>query len=194
MIDGRLHAFLRHSPELVRRLFLFCRSCFDIWKGPFEVESKVKVFLISALRYNIANESTAVKVTKIGLGQHEPVKPRLFRKSHVPYLPRFMKVDVLSSLTTRWTHALDNGELVCKGASTGRMINLFERDASSDQGLGFLEHLGIGHWGEKLLRLPAFEQHRFPYLRSIEDRFSTRGIDGKSLRLTQYDHCCDWAC
>ena len=71
------------------------------------------------------------------------------------------------------------------------MADVFECDASPDQGLGFLEHLRVRHWSKEILRPPAFEQHRFPYLCSTEDRLDTWGVNGKSLRLDKYDHCGD---
>ena len=67
MVDGRLNALFRYGPKLVRRLFLLCRSCLDVWKRPFEVEGKVKVSHVLTLRNNVTDESTTVEVSKVRL-------------------------------------------------------------------------------------------------------------------------------
>ena len=72
MVDGRLNAPFRCGPKLVGRLFLLRRPCLDVWKGPFEVEGKMKVSLVLALRDNVTDVSATVEVSKIHLRRCQP--------------------------------------------------------------------------------------------------------------------------
>ena len=127
-----------------------------MWKGPIEVEGKIKIILILTLRHNIANERTAVKVSEIGLEQDRPVSHGYSDRSYVAHLPRFVKVDILSSLTTRWTHPLDNGELISQVCAdrvawltclnvTLRLIKVSVSSSTSESDIGVRNSCGFRH-------------------------------------------------
>ena len=66
-------------------------------------------------------------------------------------------------------------------SSIGGRTDWFEDHTSLDECVGFFEYFRICHWGEEVLRLPAFEQYGFPDLGKIEDGLSTWRIEWQSL-------------
>lgn len=51
VVDGMLDSLPSHSPQFIRRLFLFMGPFLDVWILPLKVEGQVKICLILSLRH-----------------------------------------------------------------------------------------------------------------------------------------------
>lgn len=69
-----------------------------------------------------------------------------------------------------------------------RKANLSENSLSLDGSASLFQNCGGSNRLDEKLRLSTFDHHDFPELLEAENRFSTGGIDGPSLRLVKDNH------
>ena len=166
-------------PQLIRQLLCFFASLLDFWIRPFEIECKIEVCLIFALRNGIVDEAACVEITKVDLRRCRAISfidnMTLVQAGVLPsvtYLPWSTNVHVLDNCSTWGPHAF----LEC-------CLPLHEA-------ICLLDDLAGDYGNNKKLRLTTFDLHHFPKLGKSENRRGLRRIDRAGLGLIEDDHVC----